>query len=799
MAKYRTNQALINSGFNQPAGTGFTLTLSGNTVIASSGTFQYATNRSAYFSVTPRAVPDVAYVTGLTANIHNIGSNQQVIYRDVSGITGATGFIYDKATSGVTVPNLTISTTPVTDLSLDWLLSWDCNTGKVKKICYSSAVGLTCAENGLTSVGGLVCLGGNLCIDTIISGGSTYSLSLRNLCNFCVITTENNIILDSRCNSGGVYLKSQSGAINSPVGNYANSIGVAMDYPSNIFKIYDNRIGANQKGIEYDNNYSAFFTPRSLVDKSYVDAIAAGLQPHPAVLVATSGVSDNRALTGLTGTTIVDGVVLSQGDRVLIKNQTDAKQNGIYILTGTTFTRAIDFDQSSESVQGAYTFVLSGNTWQYTSWILSTPNPITINVTPLTFSLFAQVTDILAGTGITITKYYGQDTVSVNGSVLAGNSILWTGNTFNVDINGGTLAIALSQTITGGTNGLIKSGQQLKLGGTLTGSTVITDSRLVKKGIEYGGNYSSGFTNCSLITKEYVQSQISSGGTYNLQSPAAICVGGICVGYVLTGKTAFQIFQDLLVPTLYPAFVAPSESASISPSGTFEIGCSIATLCITGTFNRGTIIPAYGTDGFRSGPATCYVFTGCQIAASYACNASSLTKCATSYVVCASQTWTVSTCFSAGCQPKDSKGGNYGSVCGPGQTSAPTATITGIYPYYYGKLTSGSRPAVTNALVVSGCTAKCVLSSTGTVTVSFNSGASEYTWLAIPQTSTSKICWYVNALDNGKINSAPSDKYPDECIIAITSAEGCWAGVNYKVYMSGAVGCITAPMEFRNS
>jgi hypothetical protein len=486
--KYSTNQALIGGGFNQPAGTGFTLTLSGNTIIANSGTFQYATNRSAYFNVTPRAVPDVAYITGLTANIHNIGSNQQIIYRDVSGITGAIGFIYNKATSGVTVPNLTISTTPITDLSLDWLLSWDCNTGKVKKICYSSAVGLTCAENGLTAVGGLVCLGGTLTCDTTING-CNWSFQFCNLCGMR-IGTICNILLDSRCNIGGIYLKSRSSVGSIADTDFTNSVGIAMDYQSCLFKIYDNRVGADQKGIEYGNNYSAFFTARSLVDKSYVDAIAAGLQPHSAVLVATTG---NTALTGLTGTTIIDGIVLSQGNRVLIKNQIDARENGIYILTGTTFTRAIDFDQSSETVQGAYTFVLSGATWKYTSWILSTPNPITINVTPLTFSLFAQVTDILAGTGIIITKYYGQDTVSVNGSVLAGNSILWSGNTFNVDINGGTLAIALnsklatsiftgytastsgliSAAITGATNGLTKTGRNVKLGGALTGNTTI--------------------------------------------------------------------------------------------------------------------------------------------------------------------------------------------------------------------------------------------------------------------------------------------------------------------------------------
>jgi hypothetical protein len=789
--KYKTNQALISSGFNQPAGTGFTLTLSGNTAIASSGTFKYLTDRSTYFDVTPRAVPDVAYVTGQTANIRHIGSNQQIIYRDASGITGATGFLYNKATLGVTVPNLCISQSPTIQAGNYFLLTWDSGTTKVNKVPALSVTGIQGAINGLGVVGDCVCLGGALICDTTING-CDWSLRFCNLCNASIITTAGNIVLDSRCNGGGIYLKSQSGVISSPVSNYSNSVGIAMDYPSNVFKIYDNRIGANQKGIEYDNNYSAFFTIRSLVDKGYVDAIAAGLQPHPAVLAATTG---NTALSGLTGTTIIDGVIIGQGDRVLIKNQIDERYNGIYVLTGTTFIRAIDFDQSSESVQGAYTFVLSGTNWQYTSWILSTPNPITINITPLTFSLFNQITDILAGTGITITKYYGQNTISVNGPSLAGNSLCWNNSTckFDVTFSGGTA-------ITGATNGLTNYGsQRLGLGGTLTGSTVINDSRLIKRGIEYGGNYSSGFTNCSLVTKEFVQSQMSSGGTYNLQSPAAICVGGICVGTVLTGKTAFQLFEELLVPTLNPAFVAPSEGSSISPSGIFEIGCNIGTLCVTGTFSRGSISPAYGTDGFRSGPATCYVFTGCQIGGSYACNCSSLTKCATGYVVCASQTWTVSTCFSAGCQPKDSKGGNYGSICGPGQTGAGSVTITGIYPYYYGKLTSGSRPAVTNALVTTGCLAKCVLGSTGTVTVNFNSSASEYTWLAIPQTSTSKICWYVNALDNGKICSAPGDKYPDECIIAITSAEGCWAGVNYKVYMSGAVGAISAPMEFRNS
>ena len=45
----------------------------------------------------------------------------------------------------------------------------------------------------------------------------------------------------------------------------------------------------------------------------------------------------------------------------------------------------------------------------------------------------------------------------------------------------------------------------------------------------------------------------------------------------------------------------------------------------------------------------------------------------------------------------------------------------------------------------------------------------------------------------------PSDKYPDECQICITSAEACWSDVCYKIYMSGGVGEISAPMQFRLS
>jgi len=490
MAKiFKTNQTLINTGFNQISGQ--TLSLSGNTIIGQYGTLKYSTCR--HNTYTSRSVVDAEYVTGLTASIRNIGLNSQVIYRGVSGITGATNFTYNKTLSGVTVPNLCISITPPDDVCLDYILSWDNNSKQVHKILYSSAVGLTSAVNGLTAGGGIVCLGGNLCTNTTISGIDNYSLEFCNLCGLCVITTANNIVVDSRNNTGGIYLKSQSGAICSPVSNYTNSIGFSIDYPSNLFKVYDNRIGANQTGLEYAGNYSTFYTSRSLVDKSYVDTVASGLQPHPAVFAATTG---DTALTGLTsGNTYIDGVLINNGDRVLIKNQVDARLNGMYILTGgsTTFVRSYDFNESSESVQGAYTFVLSGITNQNTSWVLSTPDPILIDVTPLTFTLFSQIIGIVAGHGICVQIINAEHTISVDGQSLIGNSLSWNGTTFNVDITGGTLNTALNSklpilifsgytgttrnelnlTITGATNGLTALGRKVVLGGTLTGDTTI--------------------------------------------------------------------------------------------------------------------------------------------------------------------------------------------------------------------------------------------------------------------------------------------------------------------------------------
>jgi fimbrial isopeptide formation D2 family protein/uncharacterized repeat protein (TIGR01451 family) len=73
----------------------------------------------------------------------------------------------------------------------------------------------------------------------------------------------------------------------------------------------------------------------------------------------TGGPSGNGQLTGAP--TVVDGITLANGDRVLVKNQTDPTQNGIYVVASTgTWNRSSDFDTVNEAKDGIVIRVQAG-------------------------------------------------------------------------------------------------------------------------------------------------------------------------------------------------------------------------------------------------------------------------------------------------------------------------------------------------------------------------------------------------------------------------------------------------------
>ena len=131
-------------------------------------------------------------------------------------------------------------------------------------------------------------------------------------------------------------------------------------------------------------------------NKAYVDAARSGLDVKESVHVATTG-PVNLASDLNTGDTI-DGHVLETGDRVLVKDQVTASENGIYVVSASgTAQRATDADTSAEVTSGMFTFVTNGTTYGDTGWVLTTNNPITLGTTPLTFAQFSGTGQITAG------------------------------------------------------------------------------------------------------------------------------------------------------------------------------------------------------------------------------------------------------------------------------------------------------------------------------------------------------------------------------------------------------------------
>jgi len=95
----------------------------------------------------------------------------------------------------------------------------------------------------------------------------------------------------------------------------------------------------------------------------------------------------NDTLSGLAAR---DGVTPVANDRVLVKNQSTASQNGIYLAAAGGWTRTIDFDDDSDADPGTLIPVAEGTANGDTLWQLATDAPITVGSTALTFSIIGR-------------------------------------------------------------------------------------------------------------------------------------------------------------------------------------------------------------------------------------------------------------------------------------------------------------------------------------------------------------------------------------------------------------------------
>ena len=91
----------------------------------------------------------------------------------------------------------------------------------------------------------------------------------------------------------------------------------------------------------------------------------------------------------LSGLQSVDGIVLSLGDRVLVKDQADGTENGIYVVSNQGWARSLDASSDRNVISGMYLFVENGVQNISTGWVLETANPVTVGSSALRFLKFA--------------------------------------------------------------------------------------------------------------------------------------------------------------------------------------------------------------------------------------------------------------------------------------------------------------------------------------------------------------------------------------------------------------------------
>jgi hypothetical protein len=132
-----------------------------------------------------------------------------------------------------------------------------------------------------------------------------------------------------------------------------------------------------------------------LTNKYYVDSLAVGLSfKNPAVCATTANIT-------LSGLQTIDGVTVVAGNRVLVKNQTNTANNGIYSASTGAWTRTTDADTWDELVS-AFLFIESGTASAGTAWYCSAQPGGTLGVTSVNWNTFSFTSSYTAGTGLTL-------------------------------------------------------------------------------------------------------------------------------------------------------------------------------------------------------------------------------------------------------------------------------------------------------------------------------------------------------------------------------------------------------------
>lgn len=336
-----------------------------------------------------------------------------------------------------------------------------------------------------------------------------------------------------------------------------------------------------------------------LVNKQYVDYYAAGLSWKAPVTVATTA-----NLASLSGLQTVDTIALVAGDTVLVKDQSTAANNGIYVVSAGAWTRSIGADVWDEFI-GAITFVVEGSQGG-SAWFCTAQPGGTLGVTAINWSNFSVSSTYTAGTGLTlsgtqfsitnvgtagtygsasqvpvfVTNAQGQVTgvtntaIAISNTQVSGLGTMSTQNANLVAITGGAIdAVTIGGTTAAAVTGTIVTANTYFSGpGTnLTGTA---------SGLSIGGNAATA-TSATSATSATTATNLAGGaaGSIPYQSASAT------TAMLAAGSNG----QVLTLASGIPSWATPTTGTVTSVSGTGTVsGISLSgTVTSTGSLTLG--------------------------------------------------------------------------------------------------------------------------------------------------------------------------------------------------------------------
>jgi len=371
-------------------------------------------------------------------------------------------------------------------------------------------------------------------------------------------------------------------------------------------------------------------TATDAASKAYVDNTASSLNVHPAATVATTtsltvvyanGTTDTNGGLGIGATLtnngtqaalVIDGHTCAVGDRILVKNQSNPIQNGVYVVSNIgsstsnwVLTRASDYDDSvSQSpplvVAGDYVFVTGGTTQAGSSWVQNglgtgTNNTILIGTNNINFGQFSAAAIYTPGTGISIVG----NSISNSGvtSLVAGTNISVSGAT-------GAVTISLTGTVPNATNAVLAAtatavSTSASSSATaypipfVNGGTLLTNGSLTYQastGTLTATTFSGALTgNAQTATSAASATNIAGGGTGYLPyqtaaNTTAMLTPGVN-GQVLTLSAGVPVWQN------------PSAGSGVVTSILAGTGITVSGPTGAVTVNNSGILSVTGTTG----------------------------------------------------------------------------------------------------------------------------------------------------------------------------------------------------------